>query len=335
MNSCNHCLVDKNNRFHFVRQPKRYWIGLSCRKQTIVINMLSRAILVRQLTMRDATRSGCRMLASRTHLFAKGKGVHGALGLGEELRSKTSFSKVITVAEQSDIVSVRAGWGHSVWLENDGIVRLMGKPYDFTNLMRFHWIGRVSQELARYYALATQSLGISEGTYVYPIELPTDFPVTACDASAGLTTLLLSDGSIRCFGQNRWMQCGVESKKSMQIYQPVLVPMVPPCTAISSGLQHCIALSQDGVIFAWGKNSKGQLGIGSGADVAMPPSKVVKIENDGHIISCSSMVFTSISAGFSHSAAICQEGFLYVWGGGMSNKLKVDAPSTIMILFAC
>ena len=94
-------------------------------------------------------------------------------------------------------------------------------------------------------------------------------------------------------------------------------------------------------MFCWGKAERGQLGIESADESSYPPSNVQFIHTDGQFLLAYQLPFLSwlvqltsdsgnkvslkclkISAGFNHSAAITEDGAVYVWGKGMSDRLK-------------
>eukprot|EP01130_Rhizamoeba_saxonica_P015501 TRINITY_DN696_c1_g2_i1.p1 TRINITY_DN696_c1_g2~~TRINITY_DN696_c1_g2_i1.p1 ORF type:complete len:757 (+),score=113.31 TRINITY_DN696_c1_g2_i1:93-2363(+) len=72
--------------------------------------------------------------------------------------------------------------------------------------------------------------------------------------------------------------------------------------AISSGLHFSLALDSSGIIYAWGSNKYGQLGIGNFARREDPQQILINVE------------FSSISCGSFHSVAITNEGDMYTWG---------------------
>lgn len=92
----------------------------------------------------------------------------------------------------------------------------------------------------------------------------------------------------------------------MELFQNV------PVRQVSLGHEHCLAVTQSGDLWAWGKGEQGQLGIGRQQDVKKP-SKVNAIKD---VVYC--------SAGDDHSAAICSRSEvneLWTWGSANSGKL--------------
>lgn len=84
---------------------------------------------------------------------------------------------------------------------------------------------------------------------------------------------------------------------------PTQVLEVEDIVAISSGMYHVLALKKDGTVWAWGRNSSGQLGNGTTASSVRTPVQVKGLDN-----------VVAIMAGKSHSMAIKADGSVWVWG---------------------
>ena len=79
-----------------------------------------------------------------------------------------------------------------------------------------------------------------------------------------------NSGMLICCGENRFGQCGRGFNKQQQTFAPVKLPRDMKPNKISCGSSHCVTSHQDGTIYAWGNNDKGQLGTGSRAPVCPP-----------------------------------------------------------------
>jgi len=80
---------------------------------------------------------------------------------------------------------------------------------------------------------------------------------------------------------------------------------------ISAGEFHAAAVSDKGVLYTWGYGKDGQTGHGDISDVSVP--RAVSSLAQTHIV--------SVECGGSHTAALCKEGDLYVWGKGRQGQL--------------
>ncbi|NLI74764.1 MAG: regulator, partial [Euryarchaeota archaeon] len=72
--------------------------------------------------------------------------------------------------------------------------------------------------------------------------------------------------------------------------------------AITAGTFHSIALKSDGTVWAWGRNSNGQLGIGNTTNRHSP----VQVPGLTDV--------TAITAGYYHSIALKSDGTVWAWG---------------------
>ena len=83
---------------------------------------------------------------------------------------------------------------------------------------------------------------------------------------------------------------------------------------IAAGLSHSLALTNTGVIYAWGWNFAGQLGNGNTVTQHTP----VKVSDNGTIFTNSGV--TAIAAGNYFSLAL-KDGVVYAWGSGSNGRL--------------
>jgi alpha-tubulin suppressor-like RCC1 family protein len=93
---------------------------------------------------------------------------------------------------------------------------------------------------------------------------------------------------------------------------------------ISSGGLHTVAIRSDGLLFAWGRNTEGQLGVSDTVHRSSPVQ-----------ISTNTTSWNSVGAGVSHTIAIRGDGTLWTWGGnkygqlGDSTTVNRSAPTQI------
>jgi hypothetical protein len=115
---------------------------------------------------------------------------------------------------------------------------------------------------------------------------------------------LLDDGSIRCWGENRFGQSTVPA-----------FPDGRRVTQISAGWGHSMSLLDDGSITCWGLNRSGQLTV-----PAFPADRRV----------------TQISAGGFHSMALLDDGSVRCWGdnGRRQSTVPPDLSTVIHVAAA-
>lgn len=93
---------------------------------------------------------------------------------------------------------------------------------------------------------------------------------------------------------------------------PTRVPGLSNIKSISMGTSHSAAITNDGYLYMWGNNCHAQLGRGYSGEFAdrLLPERVHRLSN-----------VTAVSLGRFHSAAITENGNLYIWGCNSNGQL--------------
>lgn len=158
-----------------------------------------------------------------------------------------------------------------------------------------------------------------------------DGSVVAQQASPGTyhTCLLFSDGTIKCWGHNRYGQ-------ALSVRRAVTGAFVQ----VSAGGYHTCALRDDGVVECWGRDNWGQtpatkqamegsftqLQASAGHNCALRSDGIVEcwgLNDQGQapaIRSASNGVFTQITVHSGHSCALRSDGAVECWGGNAEGK---------------
>jgi alpha-tubulin suppressor-like RCC1 family protein len=111
--------------------------------------------------------------------------------------------------------------------------------------------------------------------------------VIAISAGLDISCALLETAEVKCWGSNSF---GALGNPSIQVASNVPVPVVglpDNVVAISSGRFNTCAVTEEGALWCWGRNSRGQLGDGTTIDRATPvpvlglPAAVVEMEFGG------------------------------------------------------
>jgi len=183
--------------------------------------------------------------------------------------------------------------------------------------------------------------------------LPRAFPLprgerplkVAC--SGALTAIITENGRVYCMGHNAYGQCGLggavlvaaaaeeggregwggaAQKMQKADVANVWTPLTPvqgleeegeesgfdntgksikdPVVEVALGFQHAVCCTREGRAYAWGKGERGQLGNGAAVNhnsafpIDLPVGTKVK----------------KVASGFSHAAALTEEGKVWVWG---------------------
>jgi len=209
---------------------------------------------------------------------------------------------VVEQAALDSLITVAAGYGHSLGLKSDGTIVAWGH----------NWNGQcnVSAPNEDFIAVAAgygHSLGVkSDGTIVAwggnaygQCDVPApneDFIAVAggCSHSLGLK----SDGTIVAWGDNYYGQCDVPAPNEDFI-------------AVAGGYKHSLGLKSDGTIVAWGWNDSSQ------CDVPAPNED-----------------FIAVAGGRDHSLGLKSDGTIVAWGGNAYGQCDVPAPNEDFITVA-
>ncbi len=136
--------------------------------------------------------------------------------------------------------------------------------------------------------------------------------VTAIASGGSHTCALISDGTVRCWGDNSSGQLGNPSVTSATSTAPVTVSVTGATAIASSGYGAC-ALVAGGAVKCWGANDSGQLGNPTfTATTSATPQPVAGVTGASRIIGAS---------GGNHTCAISATGSAQCWGADGSGQL--------------
>lgn len=133
---------------------------------------------------------------------------------------------------------------------------------------------------------------------------------------------VLSDGSVRCWGDNANSQLGNSSVGGAS-FRPVAVVGLSGAIQIGSGGDHTCAVLNDNTVRCWGQNGLGQLGTGSSSAPTPAPTKVVGVSGA-----------TSVATSTTHSCAVVSGGKVTCWGDAnkLGNGYSLSQPSSAVTL---
>ena len=122
-----------------------------------------------------------------------------------------------------------------------------------------------------------------------------------------------NDGSLWGSGSNSYGQLGVGSSGA-NISSPVQIGAFNLWSQLSASPSHVLAIQSNGVLWAWGNNSFGQLGVGSAGSNVPSPVMVNAL-----------YTWSKVSAGQFYSAAITTDNKLWAWGLNSYGQLGVGS----------
>lgn len=144
--------------------------------------------------------------------------------------------------------------------------------------------------------------------------------VTQMAAGGYHSLAVTSTGQLYAFGNNFDGQLGNEATSGTLTAHPtptlVTLPGAKgPVTKVAAGLNHSLAMTSTGQLYAFGDNTYGQLGVAGGAN---PTPALVTLPGAGGPV-------TDIAAGWGHSLALTSTGQLYAFGYNFYGQLGIEA----------
>jgi len=257
-------------------------------------------------------------------LWTWGDNSYGELGDGTNRYQKTPVQ-----IGDSSWKYVSAGERHTLAIKNDGTLWAWGEnryhQSGYDNTASVNTPKRVEGDTVwhKVYASDKFSLGLDRsgrlwgwgyndrgqlgnGTSDYilsPQKHPEITHIKQLLSKVDMTIILNEDGSIFTWGTNSSFQLG-HSPDTMYVHTAQQESThATDWKQITLGTNHVIALKENGTVWSWGANGKGQLGVGDRVD--RPEARPVSTLGNDTIAVC---------AGHYFSAALKRDGTLWTWG---------------------
>ncbi|KAM9180361.1 X-linked retinitis pigmentosa GTPase regulator [Dugong dugon] len=136
------------------------------------------------------------------------------------------------------------------------------------------------------------------------------------------TALITGNNKLYMFGSNNWGQLGLGSKSA--VYKPTCVRALKPekVKFAACGRNHTLVSTEEGNVYATGGNNEGQLGLGDTEE-----------RNSFHLISffTSQHKIKQLSAGSNTSAALTEDGELFMWGDNSEGQIGLNNISNVCV----
>uniref|UniRef100_A0A0D9XSV3 RCC1-like domain-containing protein n=1 Tax=Leersia perrieri TaxID=77586 RepID=A0A0D9XSV3_9ORYZ len=133
-------------------------------------------------------------------------------------------------------------------------------------------------------------------------------------ACGGAHTLFLTEsGRVFAAGLNDFGQLGIGSSVTHTLEPVEVLGFDEKVVEVSAGNHHSCAVTADGKLFAWGRNSSGQLGLGKSAGKVVPTPRKVDCLADA--------IVKMVALGSEHSIATTEEGEVLSWGAAGAGRL--------------
>jgi alpha-tubulin suppressor-like RCC1 family protein len=224
----------------------------------------------------------------------------GQLGQGNALTPQTP-NQIFALSGYPPVTQLAAGGDHALILLADG----------------------------RVYAFGDNSAGqLGLGVVGSPVMSPTPVPLPgqAIEVAAGykFSLALLADGRVFAFGINDWGQLGLGlGFLGIPVPDPLLVPLPGAAIHVAAGFRHSLVLDEKLVVWAFGHNESGELGVGYADGVPHPSPELVLAPNTTHLPNPGWA--KNLAAGFDDSFVWNGYGEGFAFGSDDGGKLGLES----------
>jgi len=218
------------------------------------------------------------------HVACWGDNSSGQLGDG-------TFTKHNTATEVPglvEIASISAGGEYTCALTKKGNVKCWGRNNSGQ-------LGNGTKELS-----------------MLPVDVPNLSNVTEISAGTEHTCAVLGDGSGKCWGKNLNGRVGNDSKERIILSPVDVVDLGAKIIHISAGGEHTCAITEDGNVKCWGRNTSGELGIGQDSNFSKIPLDTIGLNAK----------VTKITTSYAKSCALTTNDKAQCWGWVIFDKFS-------------
>lgn len=145
-----------------------------------------------------------------------------------------------------------------------------------------------------------------------------DVKAVACGSEH---TVAVTPQDVITWGSNEYGQCGHGEKSEKDWVKPRSLKVLHETmvTQVICGKYHTLCVTGTSQVYAWGRNDKGQLGLGDTSDRKSPTI----------IETLWALPVLQLAAGTYHSAALTSNGFLFAWGSNDQGQLGLPPAADI------
>lgn len=162
----------------------------------------------------------------------------------------------------------------------------------------------------------------SSSAHPVAVSLPENVRMAYVSAGFDHALAISTDGDVYAWGSNEYGQLGTDGNDLLSVPTKLEALSGQRMISVAAGKQFSLALSESGIVYAWGNNASLQLGtaLENGETQCASPRAVSSLNG---------VFVTAIFADFSSAAAIASDGSVWLWGKNDSFQLGVDTASTL------
>uniref|UniRef100_A0A0E0MG75 RCC1-like domain-containing protein n=1 Tax=Oryza punctata TaxID=4537 RepID=A0A0E0MG75_ORYPU len=151
---------------------------------------------------------------------------------------------------------------------------------------------------------------------------PDDDPPASLACGGAHTLFLTESGRVFAAGLNDFGQLGIGSSATHSLMPVEVSGFDEKVVQISAGNHHSSAVTADGKLFVWGRNSSGQLGLGKRVGKVVSTPRKVDCLADARV--------KMVALGSEHSIATTEEGEVLSWGAAGAGRLGHGHKTSIL-----
>jgi E3 ubiquitin-protein ligase HERC4 len=138
-------------------------------------------------------------------------------------------------------------------------------------------------------------------------------------------SVLLTDGSeVWSCGSNEKGQCGQETSSTRPARIDSLSVPGLRVTQVACGHSHSLALTAEGLLYAWGSNEHGQLGVSPSSTSHLgQPRPIESLPPDMKVL--------QVACGGHHNLALMNSGRVFSWGSNRYGQLGLRATALMTL----
>lgn len=235
-------------------------------------------------------------LKSDGTVWSWGTGGDGQLGDGTTPSGQIANYTPRQVKTLTGVTKIAACQAHALAIKSDGTVWAWGNNN----------IGQLGQNTNQ----------VDKST---PVQVPGLTGASAVSCGTKFSVVAKSDGTVWVFGNNFNYEYGNGTQVEAANYAPTQVPGLSDVKMVAASEVTLLALKNDGTVWGWGDNARGQVGSGktttSGTDIRVP-TQVSGLSGISHI-----------ARGYNHSLAVKSDGTVYAWGWNDYGQLGDNQPA--------